>query len=110
MNQPQQMPPAVLALARAEAAAGAAYAALLRRAEAAEADAMRLRALLIRRDTEIGQLRDEIHLLHVETPDLRTRLELVRENRRQADQLVVLRRALGGGWRPDARQRPAFGA
>ncbi|MBG6080573.1 chromosome segregation ATPase [Rubrivivax gelatinosus] len=99
---------AVLALARAEA--GAVFHELQRRADAAEADAMRLRALLIRCDTEIAQLRDELRLLHVETPDLRTRLELVRENRRQAEQLVALRRALGGGaWRAEARVRPAFG-
>lgn len=108
MNTPKSRPATVLALARAEA--GAVFHELQRRADAAEADAMRLRALLIRRDTEIAQLRDELQLLHVETPDLRTRLELVRENRRQAEQLVALRRALGGGaWRADGRVRPAFG-
>lgn len=102
MNAPLPRTAAVHALARAET--GAALHALQHRADAAEADAMRLRALLIRRDTEIAQLRDELRLLHVETPDLRTRLELVRENRRQAEQLVALRRALGGGaWRVEGR-------
>ncbi|MBK1688915.1 hypothetical protein [Rubrivivax gelatinosus] len=109
MNAPKPRIAAVLALARAEA--GAVFGELQRRADAAEADAMRLRALLIRRDTELAQLRDELRLLHVETPDLRTRLDLVRENRRQAEQLVALRRALGGGaWRAESRIRPALGA
>ena len=103
---PRVAEPARGAVARLPVAPDAA-----RRAEAAEADAIRLRALLIRRETEIAWLRDPIDRLHAETPGLRTRLQLVRENRSLSEQLVALRRRLGGGARLGVpREQPAFGA
>jgi septal ring factor EnvC (AmiA/AmiB activator) len=64
------------------------------RIDVLEADRLRLRALLMVRDSLVAQLRDDIQSLESATPALRQRLDLVGENARLAQQVRDLQRAV----------------
>lgn len=64
------------------------------RIDALEADRLRLRALLVARDSLVAQLRDEIQSLESATPGLRQRLDLAGDNTRLAQQVRDLQRAV----------------
>nr|WP_246312591.1 DUF2325 domain-containing protein [Aquabacterium terrae] len=76
-----------------------------RRIERAEAETMRLRAELIGRDTALAQLREQIVALEQAAPELRTRFDLARENRGQAERIHALQRALLQARQEADRQR-----
>lgn len=59
-----------------------------------EQEAMRLRAELITRQTEMDRIRQELDELRAATPDLPTRLSLVRTNQMQQERIQTLQRAL----------------
>lgn len=64
------------------------------RIDALEADRLRLRALLVARDSLVAQLREDIQALESATPALRQRVDLVAENTRLAQQTRDLQRAV----------------
>ncbi|HSW04570.1 DUF2325 domain-containing protein [Aquabacterium sp.] len=76
-----------------------------RRAEQAETGLVRLRAELITRDTALAQAREQLATLESSAPELRTRFELAQDNRRQAEQIHALQRALLQAEQEAERQR-----
>ena len=64
----------------------------VRRADAQQAESMRMRAELIGRDTALALARDQLQVLEEAAPGLRSRFELGRENQRLAEQLHELQR------------------
>ncbi|HET7865099.1 MAG TPA: DUF2325 domain-containing protein [Burkholderiaceae bacterium] len=78
------------------------------RCEAQQGEIVQLRAQLIARDTAIGHLRDDLQALEATVPGLQGRVELRRENQRQAERLHDLeRRALHWQQEAERQQRRA---
>lgn len=76
-----------------------------RRNEQADAETMRLRAELIGRDTALALLREQMAALEAAAPELGTRFELAQTNRRQAEQIHQMQRALLQAEQEAERQR-----
>lgn len=76
-----------------------------RRVEQLDAETMRLRAELIGRDTSLAQVREQLAALEHAAPELGTRFELAQANRRQAEQIHQLQRALLQAEQESERQR-----
>jgi hypothetical protein len=78
------------------------------RSEAQQGEIVQLRAQLIGRDTAIGHLRGDLQALEAAVPGLQSRVELGRENQRQAERLHELeRRALHWQQEAERQQRRA---
>ncbi len=78
------------------------------RSETQQREIVQLRAQLIARDTAIGHLRDDLQALEAAVPGLQGRVELGRENQRQAERLHELeRRALHWQQEAERQQRRA---
>lgn len=76
-----------------------------RRAEEQQAEILRLRAELIRRDTAAAELGERLQTLEDAAPQLQTRFELAQENQQHLERIHELQRALLQSQQEAERQR-----